>query len=868
MLFLASNSFANTVRVSAAGSVSVVLTLRNPPVVVFQLANFSATASGGMAPYSFSWSFGDGTPNVGGGIYNPNLYNYTYSVKGSYTVKVNATDFTGTIGTASLTITVKPNLKLTVTAPSVTFGTPATLTASATGGTAPYKFSWSFGDGTPNATGTSNPNVQSHNYTAANAYTFKVSVVDGNGNKTSVSSTVKVLPLSILGFDCAYGSSTEGSAFPTSITTSAPYSTPDFDGTLDSNCQATYLADTDLALHPLVSDNPTAVVNPGAGGGLTVDVVAYLNQITTINGFDISVKYNTTVLNAVVIDQSGLIWGNPSPPPGIVILTLAKGIDPVHGIVRLAQVIIGSQQGPGAVELFRVRFDILGASAVTAVTLRNDILTNPSVVPKMEQNLSVNTTGIYNVLNSARLNLVANWTFTPSPEVVGSPLTFTALASCLGCAGTLRYFWDFSSSDSPTYVRKVDKTGSSVTITAPAPVVNRVTLTVNDSAVPAHTMSITRLLPLALVVTPGITSLTSGTAGGSWTAQWLGGVTTATSGYTGSWTFCPGTATNHLVCSAPTVSFSQSGTGITQTTSPTAVTYNFAGLYSGTVRVADTPELQTGTSPTGNTASVTFLNNVTGTTAAYTVSVGANSTFPVTGKSISFTANVTYASSYPTAFRSTSFNFLFDFGDGTSPVSISGQNTISIVHTYSSHSKFLVKVVVQETSTVAKTKIQENGFLNVVSVTSLLCGVVSNCDFGLNPASPVPGGSVTFTATNGGGDSPYAFSWTFGDGSTGSGQTVTHTYQSAGTYNVTLTITDSNGQTFTVKKTVSVSTASSNPFGFLTSPGGIAAIAGAVVLVAAVLLYAARRRRSVGQKAPSPYLTSSGNLPARASSPT
>src|SRR3989442_13710104 len=114
-----------------------------------------------------------------------------------------------------------------------------------------------------------------------------------------------------LGLDCAYGSNIAGGVFPTSVTTSAPYTGPDFDGTFDSSCQTTYLVDTDVGtpgcpcLHPLVEDNPsnTAVTPAGAGGGLTIDVVAALGSNTTftqtINGFDISVKYDPHFVNVV-----------------------------------------------------------------------------------------------------------------------------------------------------------------------------------------------------------------------------------------------------------------------------------------------------------------------------------------------------------------------------------------------------------------------------------------------------------------------------------------------------------------------------------------------------------------------------------------
>jgi hypothetical protein len=47
-----------------------------------------------------------------------------------------------------------------------------------------------------------------------------------------------------------------------------------------------------------------------------------------------------------------------------------------------------------------------------------------------------------------------------------------------------------------------------------------------------------------------------------------------------------------------------------------------------------------------------------------------------------------------------------------------------------------------------------------------------------------------------------SWAWNFGDGTSGSGQTVSHTYANGNTYNVTLTVTDNNGATGTLSQSV------------------------------------------------------------------
>jgi hypothetical protein len=59
-----------------------------------------------------------------------------------------------------------------------------------------------------------------------------------------------------------------------------------------------------------------------------------------------------------------------------------------------------------------------------------------------------------------------------------------------------------------------------------------------------------------------------------------------------------------------------------------------------------------------------------------------------------------------------------------------------------------------------------------------------------NPTSGLASGtSITFTA-QGASDPELTFNWDFGDGTTGTGSPVSHTYANAGTFNATVTVSD------------------------------------------------------------------------------
>src|SRR5437879_2649529 len=92
--------------------------------------------------------------------------------------------------------------------------------------------------------------------------------------------------------------------------------------------------------------------------------------------------------------------------------------------------------------------------------------------------------------------------------------------------------------------------------------------------------------------------------------------------------------------------------------------------------------------------------------------------------------------------------------------------------------------------------------------------------FTISPSTPLVNKPVTFTSATVGGTAPYTISWNFGDGTSGTGTSVTHTYSTVQTFTVTETATDSSSpsQTTTSSKPVTTSTPPPPSTSFTSSP--------------------------------------------------
>ena len=126
---------------------------------------------------------------------------------------------------------------------------------------------------------------------------------------------------------------------------------------------------------------------------------------------------------------------------------------------------------------------------------------------------------------------------------------------------------------------------------------------------------------------------------------------------------------------------------------------------------------------------------------------------------------------------SPTLNYLWDFGDGT------GDTGPSPVHTYTLAGTYNVTLTV--TNDVGSNTTTLTDYITVSAVPPV-------ADFSGEPVSGFAPLEVTFTDGSTG-TAPLTYAWNFGDGATSTEQNPVHTYVTAGTFTVSLTVTNDGG---------------------------------------------------------------------------
>lgn len=170
-------------------------------------------------------------------------------------------------------------------------------------------------------------------------------------------------------------------------------------------------------------------------------------------------------------------------------------------------------------------------------------------------------------------------------------------------------------------------------------------------------------------------------------------------------------------------------------------------------------------------------------TASFTVAP----TEPKTNQSVTFDAS---ASVDPDG---TITAYTWEFGDQTT-----GQNKI-VTHVYKTAGTYTVKL------TVTDDKGAQSSVTKEITVTEAPPNEPPFAKFDFTPATATVNESVSFDASESRDDGQIVkYQWDFGDGASGEGQQVSHTYKTAGTFTVKLTVTDDRGATNSITRSVIV----------------------------------------------------------------
>lgn len=195
---------------------------------------------------------------------------------------------------------------------------------------------------------------------------------------------------------------------------------------------------------------------------------------------------------------------------------------------------------------------------------------------------------------------------------------------------------------------------------------------------------------------------------------------------------------------------------------------------------------------------------------------------PPLSAALTATPNPTEAHS-PVTFTATAsggtapYSAVFDFGDNTSETVTSSSPTLDATHAYPAPGRFATSVKITDEVGVSSSA---GGPTLAISATPVVSASA-------RPATTDVGKAVAFSGTTSpAGTPPVNYTWTFGDGTSGYGANVSHTYSTAGSYPVNVTAVDGLGGRSTTTISVAVNPAPSAAI----SPNLTSAAPGAAVL--------------------------------------
>ncbi len=709
---------------------------------------FSCTvdATGGTQPYS-----GTGT------------FTLTEPVKGSFTESFSVTDSNGVTALGTVTVTIAPQpLVVTVHCGSgATAGKPFSCTVSASGGTTPYSGTGSFSV-TQQVKGT---------------FTETFKVTDANGVSASGSASVTVIPQPlVVTVDCGVGQ-TAGKPFSCTVSTTggtAPYTgtgtftvTEPVKGTFvesftvtDAN-GATASASVSVTVAPqplVVTVNCDSGATAGKPFNCTVSASGGTGPYTGTGSFSVTEPVKGTFTESFrVTDANG---------------ATASGSSSVSVVPQPLVVTVNCGSGQTASKPFSCTVSASGGTAPYTGT--GVFSVTQQVKGSFAETFTARDANGVSASGSAMVNVA------PQPLVV-----------TVGCGTGRTAGKPFSCTVSATGGTSPYTGTGTFTVTQPVKGTFTESFTVTDangaSASGSTSVTVTAQ-PLVVTVTCPGSGLTAGKSF-SCTVSATGG----TAPYTGTGTF--------------------------------TVTQPVKGTFTERFTVNDSNGISASGSTTVAITAQPLVVTVTCPSSGVTAGKPFNCTVSATGGTVPYSGTGTFSVTQPVK---GSFTERFNVHDangatasGSATVTVSAQPLIVSVtcqsgstagkpftctvsanggtSPYAGTGTFTVVKQAKGTYSISYTVTDTNG----VSAQGSATVTVQPQPLAANFTSTCSGSATVFTAIVSGGTTPYSFSWNFGDSSTGTGNPVSHTYGTSGTFTVTLTVTDANGARTTVTKSAS-----------------------------------------------------------------
>lgn len=157
----------------AARPLSASLTPLPSTVYAGQVTTLWGAGAGGVQPYTYNWTFGDGTPHAATAA---NRTQHIYSAAGTYTAQLILNDSAANTATASATITVvaAPALALACAPAAPRVFTPVTFNGTLSVAGNGWSYFFNFGDGSNSGYTAPGTNGSIHGYSASGTYTANV----------------------------------------------------------------------------------------------------------------------------------------------------------------------------------------------------------------------------------------------------------------------------------------------------------------------------------------------------------------------------------------------------------------------------------------------------------------------------------------------------------------------------------------------------------------------------------------------------------------------------------------------------------------------------------------------------------------------